>query len=157
MKIGFNIGHSSELFLNFDKDITVTSFDKCRHHYWHIGKKYIDDNYPNRHTLIKGNSSVSVPNYINDNKNKTFDLIFIDGCHKYHIALQDIQNCKKLANENTIVIMDDTIYKKRWKNGSTKGPTQVWKEMLNSDGVKELGRQEYGVGNGLSWGKYNFT
>ena len=52
MEIGFNAGHSAEVFLHNNKDLILTSFDLGRHNYVTTAKEYIDNTYPNRHTLI---------------------------------------------------------------------------------------------------------
>jgi len=65
--------------------------------------------YPNRHKLIIGDSTKSVPEYIKNNNDIKFDIIYIDGGHEYNIAKQDLINCHKLAHKNTLVILDDVI------------------------------------------------
>ena len=98
MEIGFNAGHSADVFLKNNPTLTLTSFDLGCHDYVRHGKEYIDITYPNRHTLILGDSTVTVPNYIADNQGKTFDVIFIDGGHDYEVAKADLENCMKLAH-----------------------------------------------------------
>lgn len=144
MEIGFNAGHSSEIFLKYTS-AHVTSFDLGDHPYVAHAKEYIDVYYPGRHSLILGDSTVTVPQY-----NGTFDVIFIDGGHDYAVALADLQNCRRLAHPGTIVIMDDTMYTPAWVHPYTVGPTQVWVE---SD-MMEMGRRDYTNGKGMSWGKY---
>jgi predicted O-methyltransferase YrrM len=156
MEIGFNAGHSAEVFLQNNPTLTLTSFDLGEYNYVTIAKEYIDVTYPNRHTLILGDSTQTVPRYINDNPNKTFDIIFIDGGHDYKIAKSDLENCKKLANKDTIVIMDDTIYTSGWKVDWTIGPTQTWLEHLNNRTITEISKVDYCLGRGMSWGKYVF-
>jgi 16S rRNA G966 N2-methylase RsmD len=119
-------------------------------------KEYIDNKHPNRHTLILGDSTETVPKYINDNPDKTFDIIFIDGGHDYKIADADLENCKKLANKDTIVIMDDTIHTRGWKSDYTIGPTLTWLEHLNNHKITEINKVDYCSGRGMSWGKYVF-
>lgn len=79
MEIGFNAGHSAEIFLNTNRTLSLTSFDLGQHKYVSVAKGYIDGMYPKRHTLFLGNSTETVPKYIHANPGKTFDLIFIDG------------------------------------------------------------------------------
>jgi predicted O-methyltransferase YrrM len=154
MEIGFNAGHSADIFLKNNPSITLTSFDLGCHSYVYVAKEYIDATYPNRHTLIIGDSTVTVPKYINDNPDKTFDLIFIDGGHDYSIAKVDLENCSKLAHKETIVAMDDTIHTKQLVTGWTIGPTRTWNEHLISNTITEINRADYETGRGMSWGKY---
>jgi len=155
MEIGFNAGHSAEVFLENNSSLTLTSFDLCEHKYVHTGKKYIDKTYPNRHVLITGDSTISIPSYINNNKNKKFDVIFIDGSNEYDIINLDLKNCINLAHKDTIVVLDDIIYKNEWKMFYTLGPTKTWEEHIQNNKITELKRNEYGHGSGMSWGKYN--
>jgi predicted O-methyltransferase YrrM len=154
MEIGFNAGHSADIFLNNNPNITLTSFDLGCHGYVYVAKEYIDATYPNRHTLIIGDSTETVPKYINDNPGKTFDLIFIDGGHDYKIAKADLENCMKLAHKDTVVAMDDTIHTHNLVTGWTIGPTRTWTEHLISNAITEIKRVDYVSGRGMSWGKY---
>jgi predicted O-methyltransferase YrrM len=155
MEIGFNAGHSADIFLNIDNSITLTSFDIGDHSYFKVGKEYIDNRYPKRHILIIGDSTKSIPAF-SQVSNTTFDVIFIDGGHEYSIALADIENCKKLAHKDTIVIMDDTIYNKNLSMFYNTGPTQAWTEFVDKKKILEIDRVEYQLGRGMSYGKYVF-
>ena len=154
MEIGFNAGHSAEIFLYNNPSITLVSFDLGGTDHVDMAKKYIDFIYPNRHTLILGDSTVTIPKYTFDNIGKIFDLIFIDGGHDYDVANADLENCMKLSNKDTIVIIDDTIYTQGWERFWTIGPTKTWIEHLNNGTVKEINRRDYQYGRGMSWGKY---
>ena len=110
-----------------NKNIELVSFDIGRHHYTNLGKEFIDNKYPNRHTLILGNSLETIPKY----KNTFFDLIFIDGGHSYDVAKKDILNCKRLSHKETIVIMDDTMIKNEWIRNHNKGVNRAWNEVKN--------------------------
>jgi predicted O-methyltransferase YrrM len=154
MEIGFNAGHSADVFLKNNPNSTLVSFDIGDHEYVHTAKRYIDLHYPNRHTLILGDSTVTIPQYVEQNNNKNFDVIFIDGGHEYATARADLLNCRKLSHTNTLVLLDDTIYKKEWELEYTIGPTNAWVELVNDHSLIELGRKEYRLGRGMSWGKY---
>lgn len=157
MEIGFNAGHSADIFLKNNKDIMLTSFDLCVHNYLNLAKEYIDINYPNRHKLIRGNSIETVPKYIADNVGYKFDLIFIDGAHDYNTANMDLLNCMKLAKDTTIVILDDTIHTNGWDKWYTIDPTRVWKDNLLKNVITEINHIDYSIGRGMSWGRYIFN
>jgi len=155
MEIGFNAGHSAEIFLQNNKELILTSFDLGEHDYGKPAKEYIDATYPNRHNLILGDSRTTIPIYLQNNKDTKFDIIFIDGGHAYEISNADMENCFHLAHKETIVILDDTIFTNGWEAFYTIGPTRTWTEHLQQNKIIELNRKDYYLGHGMSWGKYN--
>ena len=78
-EIGFNAGFSTFAFLSAAPDTRVVSFDLGEHRYSRVAKKLIDKKFPNRHTLINGDSTKTVPDYHAKNPDLRFDLVFIDG------------------------------------------------------------------------------
>ena len=109
--------------------------------------------------MILGNSLDTIPKFCNDNPNKKFDFIFIDGGHDYVTAKKDIINCRNLAAKKNIVFMDDTIFTPGWTQGCgyTDGPTLAWKEAISEKLVKPISSKDFiGPKNprGMSWGNY---
>jgi len=154
MEIGFNAGHSSELFLK-NSDAIVYSFDIGSHfnQYLQLGKKYINKTYPQRHTLVFGDSKLSIPRFCKENDIK-FDIIFIDGGHDYITAKSDLIHSKNLAHKDTIVIMDDIVSQTSLQTSWTEGPNRAWKEMIEAGLLQENLHYDYGIGRGQSFGKY---
>ena len=134
--------------------MTLTSFDLGCHDYVTAAKEYIDATYPNRHKLILGDSTTTIPIYLKNNKDTKFDFIFIDGGHTYEISKADIENCFHFAHKDTIVALDDTIFTEGWEQLYTIGPTKSWIENLQQNKIVELSRTDYCFGRGMSWGKY---
>ena len=130
-EIGFNAGHSSDLFLSVTSRTKVVSFDIMEHSYARIGKQYIDMKYPGRHLLIEGNSLISVPDFSQKHPAFLFDLIFIDGGHDFNTAYHDIVNMKKLSSTHTLVIIDDINY---------APVASAWNKCLNEGSVTEIQR-----------------
>jgi predicted O-methyltransferase YrrM len=154
LEIGFNAGHSSLIFLESSPNTRVTSFELVSGGYTGIGKAYVDAMYPNRHTLISGDSTVTIPEFIASGAGRNFDLIFIDGGHEYEVAAADLRNCTALAGKDAIVIMDDTVYTRGWEAAYTTGPTRAWEEYLSEGKLVEIARKEYCPCRGMSWGRY---
>jgi predicted O-methyltransferase YrrM len=157
LEIGFNAGHSSEIFLKYS-NAYVHSFDigDHFHEYLKYGKSFINYKYPNRHTLIFGDSTTTIPDFSNNKNinNIKFDIIFIDGGHEYEIAYKDLINCRNLAHEKTIVIMDDIISTDEYFN-YTVGPKKAWNQLISDNLLKEIKHSDYGPGRGQSVGIYN--
>jgi hypothetical protein len=144
MEIGFNAGSSADVFLKNNKNIKLTSFDIGEHQYSRVAKEYIDAAYPGRHTLVIGDSTQTIPEFICDVK---FDIIFIDGGHEYEVAKADVANCHRLAHENTILVVDDTLFKDGWWDLWTIGPTKVWLEIKNK--IKLLNCLDMSIARGV--------
>lgn len=154
LEIGFNAGHSAEIFLSSNEDVCVTSFDIGEHSYVKHGKLFIDNQYQNRHTLILGDSLKTIPEYSAEFPNNKFELIFIDGGHDYNNAYNDIVNCAKLATKDTLLIVDDIVNDSNKHEGHTIGPTKAWNDLVTKRVITESGKITVGHGRGFSWGKY---
>lgn len=152
LEIGFNTGHSAETFLQHP-NTKVTSFDIGIHSYLSVGKRYIDQHYPQRHTLILGDSTQTLPTYIQEHPHESFDVIYIDGGHDEDIVHQDLENALRLSHSNTIIIMDDVVYQESWKMSYTMGPTKIWCDVIRDGRIRELAHVDYCEGRGMSWGQ----
>jgi len=152
MEIGFNAGHSADIFLSTNPSLHLTSFDLGAHKYVTVAKEYIDKIYPSRHTLILGDSTQTIPVY----EQTTYDLIFIDGGHEYEITKADLLNCRRFAHENTIVIMDDTMFitGTDWIASFNEGPSRAWLGAIDIGIVEEMERHHYMPYRGMAWGRY---
>jgi predicted O-methyltransferase YrrM len=156
MEIGFNAGHSCEVFLTSSPNTRVTSFDLNMYPYTKVGVDYFTEYYPGRHEFIGGNSLQTVPLYAMTHRDKKFDLIFIDGGHDYNTALGDLHNCKQLADRDTVVVMDDVVgagLQQHWN----EGPVRAWDYMVNKGYIIETGREVYMKGRGVVVGRYVFA
>ena len=101
-EVGFNAGMSSVAMLHADLRALVTSFDEGRWSCVDPAKKYIDDRYPGRHTLIKGNSIDTLAVL---DPGLRFGFTLIDGGHDFPTAWSDIN---WLAGRSRHVMVDDT-------------------------------------------------
>ncbi|MAG25852.1 hypothetical protein CMI47_09765 [Candidatus Pacearchaeota archaeon] len=112
LEIGFNAGHSACCFLNASPDSKMITFDICRWGTEESAKNVLKNNGFDI-TLIKGDSTTTVPKYFKENPKIKFDLIFIDGYHKFdpsvdfNIPYEDMNNTKDYINSKGIFIIDD--------------------------------------------------
>jgi hypothetical protein len=134
-EVGFNGGHSSFAMLEARKDVKVTSFDIGLHSYVRNTAEYIDGLFPDRHRLVLGDSTRTVPDYAGNAKDDKFDLIFIDGGHDFDTAMADLINMHRLASGDCVVVMDDYNPAQPWG----KGPTQAWDNAVRDGLVYQQG------------------
>ncbi len=109
-EVGFNAGHTSELFLEFVASSEVVAFDINSHFYTNSGVEFIRNKYKDRFSFIDGDSLLTVVDFSKAHPNEKFDLIYIDGGHTLDVCLNDILNFKKLAHKDSIVWIDDVNF-----------------------------------------------
>lgn len=127
-EIGFNAGFSAHAFLSAHPDVVVTSFDLGEHGYGARAKTQVDEDFPGRHTLIIGDSLTTVPEYADTHPGETFDLVFVDGGHSYEVASADIRNMARLADEDTVLVIDDLLPHRLWGEGVIR----AWDEAIET-------------------------
>jgi predicted O-methyltransferase YrrM len=152
LEIGFNAGHSSELFLEAGK--TVLSFDLGGHVYTSFGKQILDLRFPKKHTLVVGNSANTVDSFASLVGDQKFDFIFIDGGHDFTTVMKDLKSCKAFAKPDTIVAMDDTIFTESLTVDWNIGPTKAWEDAKEYEIIQEINHNDYSEGRGMAWGHY---
>ena len=146
LEIGFNAGHSADLFLRTNPACELVSFDLGSHDYVQVGKEHIDAAYPGRHRLILGDSRLTLPAYRASHPAETFDLLFIDGGHDDDIPALDLQHCLELAHTDSLIVLDDTMM---------YPVARAWQVALVSERIEQLGSStytEYG-GRAMAWGR----
>ena len=179
MEIGFNAGHSALLFLASTPVTTkVVSFDLGEYAYVFAAKRYIDSVFPGRHTLVTGDSTMTIPKYEEQVAHRMkyletappllFDFIFIDGGHQGDIPGKDILNSMRLArDEKTIVAIDDISRDPTRQAHYTVQPTKAWNQLVSAGNIREFGYDDYFSSlssssscpsdcsaRGMAWGAY---
>jgi predicted O-methyltransferase YrrM len=133
-EIGFNIGFSSIAFLESSPQAKVTSFEINTEASVKSAKEFIDSHYPDRHHLIYGDSTQTVPAFQVPRTTDGFDLIFIDGGHEYSCAKADITNARRLAKPGATLVVDDLTPWFKWGIG----PATAWEEAVRDEIVTPL-------------------
>lgn len=145
LEIGFNGGHSSETFLDSSNDSIVDSIDIGYHHYVKFGNYFLKQKYGKRFNLFIGTSKDVLPTLVDENKK--YDLIFIDGSHKYEDVIVDLNYARKLSSKDTLIILDDVYIVNEQEeiffDSHNLGPTKAWKEMLSENKVNQIGYKEF--------------
>ena len=112
LEIGFNTGFSGMMFLEMLNIEKFYSIDIGMHKFVEPVQKKFKDEYGDRFYPLIGDSLKIRETELNDME---FDLIFIDGCHQYPVALNDwlfaMGKCK-------YILLDDT-------SGASPGVTQL--------------------------------
>jgi predicted O-methyltransferase YrrM len=108
VEIGFNSGFSALLMLTANPELKLTCVDICEHKYTEPCFQYLKTVFEDRITLVKGDSTVVLPEVLQSNKSLTGYII--DGGHGLDVAEQDLQNVIKYANDGAILCFDDSDF-----------------------------------------------
>ena len=104
LEVGFNAGHSACCFLNASPNATMYTFDVCQYGFEKQGLQVLQQYFNIQ--LIEGNSKETLPKWLEEN-NILFDLMFIDGDHRYPTALSDINTSIPFLSSKGHIIVDD--------------------------------------------------
>lgn len=154
LEIGFLAGHSAELFLKMNPYVNVTSIELGAFQSVGCGKKYIDKHYYKRHTLLKGDSKEIIPIFV-ENTNIKFDIILIDGSYEEETVRADIMNCRDLAHENTLLIINNVLMNEKWVKYWNEWPTRISKQLIANKVLKCKRYMDIDVGRGTLFCSYN--
>jgi predicted O-methyltransferase YrrM len=158
LEIGFNAGHSSEIFLSNNKNVELTSIDLGYWYYTKFGVRFLSRKFKKQINVIYKDSIQALSDFSTIEENTFFDLIYIDGNHEYEYAIADMLNCKKFANSKSLVMLDDVVISDDYRSLANSGPTRAWKELVNSGYVSEIKCYHFkDVNRGVAVGKYNFN
>jgi hypothetical protein len=61
-------------------------------------------------TVVFGDSTVSVPCFLNENPGVECDIISVDGAHHSHFPLHDLYNMLPYARERHVLLTDDCTH-----------------------------------------------
>lgn len=107
-EIGLNGGHSAQTLINNCPKLEhFVSFDINQHFYTPFAVDYFTKELGSKFSFHEGDSLKTVPQFTKTYPDFKADLIYVDGCHLYEWALEDIINCQKLAHENSYLWVDD--------------------------------------------------
>ena len=151
LEIGFNAGHSAELFLKGNSNTIVTSVDIGFWYYCKFGREFLNKKYPNRLNVIFEDSK-KISKVIQEK----YDLIFIDGNHSYEYALNDLKNCKNFSHRQTYIILDDVEKDKDFQRPYNFGPTKAWEELISEKIIEEVDYVRFDKARGCTVGKFIF-
>lgn len=131
MEVGVNAGHSLLIMLLANPSLKIYGFDICYHTYTEPCVNYLNSKFNNRVILIKGDSRVTVPEFIKNNPSLSIDLFHIDGMHEYDTD-HDFQNSYKLAKNNSIMIWDDS---------DNSILNSLWNKYINEGKIEDITNQ----------------
>jgi len=102
-EVGFNGGLSAVLTLAALPHVNVVSYDIGGHPWITKARDTVQNRFPNRHTLILGDSRVTLP----ATQPATYDMLFIDGGHEGDVPYFDLKHGVRLVKPGAWIIMDD--------------------------------------------------
>jgi len=144
-------GFTTLHFLTTNSTLTLTSFSKISPQvYSLIQKKFID-----RYSFIAGNTLFNFTYLVLSSPSITFDIIYIDEPDTYNLK-EYLVSSRKLANKDTIIILNNVLNNSEYKREWNIAPTNAWNDAIAEGILVETSHIDYTIGRGMAWGKYVF-
>jgi len=106
MQVGFGEGLRSLNFLE-NSNAKLVIFSDFKHDYSFYGRHFLDELYRDRHCIVFGITKNSIPNFSLDKESHIkFDIIHYNNNRKYYEIYEEVLNCLKYTDENTILMLD---------------------------------------------------
>jgi hypothetical protein len=110
-EVGFNGGHTSAAVLAATRDVTVRSFDLGEYgSHTKRNAAFLRSVYPRRFAFTMGDSQDTLPILaarVHAGQEPPCDVILLDGSHETRPALADLENFRRAAAPNALVVLDD--------------------------------------------------
>jgi len=149
---GFNAGHSALRFLAMSSaKAKVYEFDMGSHNYSHPSAALLQKWFPERLTVTWGDSTKTLPEFVQKNPGVKCDVLVVDGGHQYEVSLSDLISFSKMAATGNRLTIDDTPC----NAGYCPGPTQAWEVLKASGCISEDRAQPMGQFRGFKTGRFN--
>ena len=96
-EVGYNWGASALVWLHSNPAVSVISFDLAERAYTNNTFAWLQRRYGGRLTLVRGNSTLTIPAWAAANPDKHCDLVLVDGDHSYAGELSNLKLFSRLA------------------------------------------------------------
>lgn len=103
LEIGFDMGHSVLFMLMANSKCKIQCYDICKHPYTIHCFNYLSKKFPERLTMVKGDSTQTLPKY----KGKNVDLLIVDGSHEFRDANLDFFNGRNVLRKGGYIVFND--------------------------------------------------
>lgn len=126
----------------FNGDLNIVSFDMCVDRRCDVGKQFIESLFPNiRISIIKGDSTKTIPLFHNNNSSIKCNFISIDGGHSGKVPSLDIYNFRVLADVTNTVVIDDADSSS--SEICLKTPGKAWENAILNNLICPLNECKY--------------
>jgi len=142
---GFNAGHSALRFLA-QSQAKVFEFDLGSHDYAHTAERFLHSRFFDRLNVTWGDSTKTLPQFIQANPSVKCDLLIVDGGHAYEVAISDLKNFAQMTAPEHLLAIDDTPC----EANACQGPGKAWQELIQHGCIEESEAVHMGTLRGFS-------